>query len=277
LWKWDETIQDYVIENSFDFLFEDIDRMECPVGWVTKDMSDDGSIITGFYEWGSGARSSAVLINGEVKRLTCLQDPLELPEGEEDIYMDAEGQARVSANGKYFAGYYAASANGIDMQGWVWNPEQESVTFIGENTVLVCVDNNGVAYGSATLMGPAMKYVDGKCKLLSDEYKWDSPYTLSTIFATSDDGGVLGGISMANIYSDTFTNGVGELMDYAEWDVVVGDGHHVKIELCQFMYGVSYEEREYGINLGYTPFTDEELEAATAGNTSGEDSVLNDL
>ena len=199
LWKWDETIQDYVIENSFDFLFEEIDRMECPVGWVTKDMSDDGSIITGFYEWGSGARSSAALINGEVKRLTCLQDPLELPIGEEDIYMDAEGQAKVSANGQYFAGYYAASANGMGMSGWVWTPEQESVTFTGEGTVLVCTDNNGTAYGSETVMGPAMKYVDGTCVRLSDEYEWESPYTFSTIFATSDDGGVLGGISMANL------------------------------------------------------------------------------
>lgn len=112
--------------------------------------------------------------------------------------------------------------------------------------------------GLVTKYGEPLGYKDGACYVITGS-------------------AIQGGISMANIYSDTFTNGVGELMDYAEWDVVVGDGHHVKIELCQFMYGVSYEEREYGINLGYTPFTDEELEAATSGNTSGDDSVLNDL
>lgn len=196
LWKWDDAAQDYVIENQFDEILEEIDVLECPFGWVTKGMSDDGSVITGFYEWGSGARSAAVMIDGKAKRLTCLQDPMEQEEGE---WLDAEGWAQVSANGEHFAGYYAASANGTGMAGWVWNPSQEEVTFIDDYTVLVSVDNNGVAYGSDSPMGAAMKYENGECKLIANEYQWDAPYSLSTIFATSDDGGVLGGMCMAQL------------------------------------------------------------------------------
>lgn len=201
LWQWNEEKSDYDLINTFENIQESIDRMDCPYGWVVKGMSDDGTIITGFSEWGSGARSAAILVNGEEKRLTCLKDPMVVyEETGVDQYLDAEGFAQVSANGQYFAGFYAASANGVDLSGWTWTPDQESVVFSAPYTVLTCVDNNGVAYGSSSLMGSASMYKDGVMTDLSDIYAWNevNGTSMSTIFATSDDGGVLGGIAMTS-------------------------------------------------------------------------------
>lgn len=201
LWKWDDELQDYVIENRFEEIIEAIDTMDPPYGWIVKGMSDDGTILTGFSEWSSGARSSAVIINGVEKRLTCLRDPLEVAqETGEDLYMDAEGWAQVSANGQYFAGHYAESANLTGLSGWTWTPDQESVTFTDPYSVLCCVDNNGVAYGSTSHIGAAAQCVNGEMTALSSIYAWeDVPgSSLSTIFAASNDGGVLGGIAIVN-------------------------------------------------------------------------------
>lgn len=201
LWQWNEENKAYDLIKTFEKIQESIDALECPYGWVVKGMSDDGSIITGFSEWGSGARSAAVIINDEEKRLTCLEDPYEVAEKTgETLWMDAEGYAQVSANGKYFAGFYAASANMTDLSGWTWTPDQESVAFTAPYTELTCVDNNGVAYGSTSHMGDAAMYKDGVMTALSDIYTWNSvaDASLSTIFAASNDGGVLGGIAMVS-------------------------------------------------------------------------------
>ena len=201
LWQWNEETQAYDLINTFENIQESIDVLDCPYGWVVKGMSDDGTILTGFSEWGSGARSAAVIINGEEKRLTCLRDPMAVyEETGEDQYLDAEGFAQVSANGKYFAGFYAASANMTDLSGWTWTSDQESVVFTAPYTVLACVDDNGVAYGSSSLMGSAAKYENGVMTDLSEIYTWDKTdgAYMSTIFATSGDGGVLGGIAVAS-------------------------------------------------------------------------------
>lgn len=201
LWKWDDELQEYVIENDFEEIVEAIDVMDPPYGWIVKGMSDDGTILTGFSEWSSGARSSAVLINGVETRLTCLRDPMEIAEETgEDLYMDAEGWAQVSANGKYFAGYYAESANMAGLCGWTWTADQEAVVFTDPYTVLTCVDNNGVAYGSTSPMGAAAMCKDGEMKALSSVYAWEdvAGSSLSTIFAASNDGGVLGGMAIVN-------------------------------------------------------------------------------
>ncbi len=201
VWQWNEELQEYELINTFENIQESIDTLDCPYGWVVKGMSDDGTILTGFSEWGSGARSAAVIINGEEKRLTCLRDPMEVyEETGEDLYLDAEGWAQVSANGKYFAGFYAASANMTDLAGWTWTADQESVAFTDPYTVLACVDDNGVAYGSSSLMGAAAKFENGVMTDLSEIYSWNgvAGANFSTIFATSHDGGVLGGIALAN-------------------------------------------------------------------------------
>ena len=200
LWQWNEENQEYDLIKTFENIQENIDALDCPYGWVVKDMSDDGSIITGFSEWGSGARSAAVIINDEEKRLTCLKDPMEVYEetGEEQ-WLDAEGYATVSDNGLYFAGYYAASANQTGLAGFTWTQDKESVAFIDGGQVLTTVDNNGVAYGSMSLMGAASMYKDGVMTALSDLYTWDTAdASFSTIFANSADGKVLGGIAMVN-------------------------------------------------------------------------------
>lgn len=201
LWQYNDELQDYELINTFENIQENIDALDCPYGWVVKGMSDDGTIITGFSEWGSGARSSAVLINGEEKRLTCLKDPMEIyEETGEDQYLDAEGWAQVSPNGQYLAGYFASSANNMGLCGWTWTPDQESVVFAADGSVITTVDNNGVAYGSSSLMGNPAKYEDGVMTQLNDIYDWGevSESYLSTIFACSEDGSVLGGIAMTS-------------------------------------------------------------------------------
>lgn len=201
LWQWNEESQAYDLINTFEHIQENVDAMDCPYGWVVKGMSDDGTILTGFSEWGSGARSAAILVNGEEKRLTCLADPLIVAEETGvDGDLDAEGYAQVSANGQFYAGYYASSANSNGLSGWTWTPDQESVVFSAPYTVLTCIDNNGVAYGSSSLMGSASMYKDGVMTDLSDIYTWNdvNGTSMSTIFATSDEGGVLGGIAMTS-------------------------------------------------------------------------------
>ncbi|MBQ2980377.1 MAG: T9SS type A sorting domain-containing protein [Bacteroidaceae bacterium] len=201
LWQLNEETNEYELINTFENIQESIDTLDCPYGWVVKGMSDDGTILTGFAEWGSGARSAAVIINGEEKRLTCLKDPMQIyEETGEDQYLDAEGFAQVSANGQYFAGFYAASASSMGLCGWTWDPSQESVAFTDDYTVIACVDNNGVAYGSSMLMGDAARLENGVMTNLSEHYTWEdiNGAYLSTIFACNNDGSVLGGIAMVS-------------------------------------------------------------------------------
>ncbi len=199
LWQYNEETKEYDLINTYENIQESIDKLDCPYGWVVKGMSDDGTILTGFAEWGSGARSAAAIINGEEKRLTCLKDPMDVYlETGEDQYLDAEGYAMVSPNGQYLAGYYAASANMTDLKGWTWTPDQASVTFLDSYTVAACIDNNGVAYGSDSPMGAPAMFKNGVKTLISNLYTWEEPAdaSFSTIFATSEDGGVMGGIAM---------------------------------------------------------------------------------
>ena len=199
LWQWNEETQAYDLIDTFESIQESIDLLDCPYGWVVKDMSDDGSIITGFSEWGSGARSAAVIINGQEKRLSCLRDPLEVyEETGVDQMLDAEGIATVSDNGLYVAGYSAASANLSGLAGFTWTANQESVAYITEGQILTTVDNNGVSYGSMSVYGAASMYKDGVMTPLRDVYAWETPGTaqFSTIFANSAEGEVLGGIAM---------------------------------------------------------------------------------
>ena len=170
-------------------------------GWVVKGMSDDGSIVTGLAEWESGARSSAVIIDGEEIRLTCLSDPLDT--ADEDVWIDAEGHAKVSANGKYFAGYCAESANGTGLQGWYWNPvvsdDTKGLVFLDANSMCLCVDNQGVIYGCDGLFGAACQYKDGVKSDLADLYDlhFEEDVMLSAVQDCSDDGRVLGGLAVA--------------------------------------------------------------------------------
>lgn len=72
-------------------------------------------------------------------------------------------------------------------------------------------------------------------------------------------------------------DGVGDIRDYAEWDVKVGNGEHVKIELVQYYYGTSYSDMQYYINVGYSDFTDEELENALKEKREENEAVMNDI
>ena len=271
LWQWNEETQNYDLINTFENIQESIDTLDCPYGWVVKGMSDDGTIITGFAEWGSGARSAAAIINGEEKRLTCLKDPLEVYlETGEDQYVDAEGYAQVSANGEYFAGYYAASANGMGLCGWTWTPKQSSVTFLNPYTVTTCVDNFGVAYGSDGPQGNIAKYENGKMTLLKNLYAWNEPAeaSLSTVFATSDDGGVLGGIAMVGFSMGAIqvpsvlvvdgTEGVGTIKGdensvnmHAGWAFIDGEYNNARVYNMQGV--IVAEATEGNIDLNNVP------------------------
>jgi hypothetical protein len=233
LWQWNEETQGYDLIDTFESVQESIDLLDCPYGWVVKDMSDDGSIITGFSEWGSGARSASVIINGQEKRLTCLRDPLEVyEETGVDQMLDTEGIATVSDNGLYVAGYYAASANLSGLAGFTWTPNQESVAFVSEGQILTTVDNNGVSYGSMSVYGAASMYKEGVMTALRDVYAWESPEScqFSTIFANSAEGEVLGGIAMVGFSMGAINIPAVLVTNPKETDaveVVKGDANHV--------------------------------------------------
>lgn len=196
LWKWNEELQDYEIAEEYVNIQENIDALDCPYGWVVKDMSDDGTVLSGYSEWGSGARSAAVLINGEEVRLTTLIDPLEKdPDGVMGIRADTEGDAFVSDNGEYVAGFFSEDM-GI-YNSFTWAPGQESPVYENSSRIYRTVDNDGTIYGSTTIGGDASMYKDGQEILLRNAYAWETPAGayLSTIFAHSTGAEVLGGIA----------------------------------------------------------------------------------
>lgn len=193
LWEWDETAGDYVIKNDF----EDIEPMGN--GWVVNGMSNDGTILSGFCEWGSGARSAAVIVNGVEKRLTCLKDPLDayLEDGVEG-YIDTEGNAIVSGNGQHVVGHYAESANGFGTKGWYWNTSMDQVEY-NEGNPYTCVSDDGVIFGSIGLMGSPCKVENGIATDLNTLYDLtnDAGF-VTTPMACSADGSVLGGFIVSS-------------------------------------------------------------------------------
>lgn len=196
LWKWNEELQDYEIAEEYVNIQENIDALDCPYGWVVKDMSDDGTVLSGYSEWGSGARSAAVLINGEEVRLTTLEDPrLKDPDGVMGIRFDTEGDAFVSDNGEYVTGFFSEDM-GI-YNSFTWAPGQESPVYENSSRIYRTVDNDGTVYGSTTIGGDASMYKDGQEILLRNVYAWETPAGayLSTIFAHSTGAEVLGGIA----------------------------------------------------------------------------------
>lgn len=200
LWQWDEESQEYIIADAFEEIQENIDRLDCPYGWNVKGISDDGKVLAGWSEWGSGARSAAVIIDGKEKRITGLEDPFVLAEQYPDKSFGVfDSYAVVSANGQYFTGVYSDDGSAVAMQSFTWNQTQESVSFLELGPVFSAVDNNGVCYGANQYLGHPVKYANGKMELLSDYYTWEEPKDvyMSTVFATSDDGGVLGGFCVA--------------------------------------------------------------------------------
>ena len=196
LWKWNEELQDYEIVEEYVNIQENIDALDCPYGWIVKDMSDDGTVLSGYSEWGSGARSAAVLVNGEEKRLTTLEDPrLKDPDGDMGIRMDCEGDAFVSDNGQYVAGFFSEEIGVYNS--FTWTPGQESALRETSTRIYRTVDDDGTIYGSTSIGGNAAMYKNGEEILLSDVYTWDTPAGayLSTIFANSNGGDVLGGVA----------------------------------------------------------------------------------
>lgn len=55
-----------------------------------------------------------------------------------------------------------------------------------------------------------------------------------------------------------YINGLGDYVDYDEWDVDTGD-YHIKIEQVEYYHGASYKDISYVHILSYTYFTDEQL------------------
>lgn len=101
-------------------------------------------------------------------------------------------------------------------------------------------------------------------------YKNGSCYIITGSALTAASG-------VTELYKMLFDNGVGDMRDYAEWDVKTSDGNHVKIEIAQYYYGTSYSDRKYHINVGYSPFTDEDLENALKEKREENAAVMNDI
>ncbi|MBQ8653524.1 MAG: hypothetical protein IJ507_01195 [Clostridia bacterium] len=106
--------------------------------------------------------------------------------------------------------------------------------------------------------GDELGYDDGSCYIIT--------------------GGALNGaVTITNLYSTMFESGVGKVIDYAEWDVPFGNGEHVKIELVRHYYGSKPSEAKYYINVGYTYFTDADLDAAVNEKNDDENAIMNDI
>lgn len=250
LWQWNDENAEYIIANEFENIQENIDLLDCPIGWYVKDMSDDGTILTGYSEWGSGARSAAVLINGEEKRLTGLYDPVVEAEKNPDVeYGMFDSWAKVSANGKYFTGIYSEDTSSGGLTSFTWNQSQDSVTFLEEQGILVCADNNGIYYGTSHFSGIPIKYENGEIINLEDEYAWEdgADVLFSTIQATSDDGSVLGGLCVGTFGASSINiPGVLVLGAPASVDAVKGEANDV------FMYaGYAFIEGAYNNAVVY--------------------------
>lgn len=103
--------------------------------------------------------------------------------------------------------------------------------------------------------GQPLGYSNGSCYIISGQ-------AISYAFDTIDQ-------------FSSFLGWTGDICNYAEWDVNLGNGHHVKIELVQFCYGPS--SMGYMNSVSYTPFTDEDLENALKEKQEENDALMNDI
>ena len=71
--------------------------------------------------------------------------------------------------------------------------------------------------------------------------------------------------------------GVGDIRDYAEWDITYGDDDHVKIELVQYYWGIPSDGVKYNIAISYNYFDDAELLELMQQKQQEGEAILNDI
>ena len=81
----------------------------------------------------------------------------------------------------------------------------------------------------------------------------------------------------ANWYKKEFSDGAGRICAYAEWTVDAGAGQHVKIEIVQQYYGSKSYNTKYAIAVGYSSFTQEELDEGLRKQNEENAALMNDI
>lgn len=154
-------------------------------------MSDDATVLGGWAEHDSGARSAAVWVNGEMTRIT----------GEtwdEHLYdYWYSGQVTdISPNGQYVVGYW--SEDGVYMcEPFIWTKEKGR-NYIADNGMSMAVLDDGTIYGtSAAPAGTAFIYKDEKMQTIlsyiQDNYNYEGEQHFGCPMRCSADGKVIGG------------------------------------------------------------------------------------
>jgi len=157
--------------------------------------SQDGTVVSGYYEFPTGSRVPAVWVNGELRKFFRQTDI----DPDVDEYFCEGMSSTVSPNGKYVGGYYSADGSGYDAVGFIHDVEANT-TVQPENCALIysCL-NDGTAFGSNGAQGSALVYIGGK-SMTYDEYiksKYNAEIAGGTapsaINSSSADGRVMGG------------------------------------------------------------------------------------
>lgn len=157
--------------------------------------SQDGSVLSGYYEFPSGSRCPAVWVNGELRTLIRHADID--PDVDEYFY---EGMcSTVSPGGKYVGGYFSADGTGYDVMGFIHDVEADETTELDDCALVYSCLDDGTAFGSASLQGSARVYVDGASmsygEYISGKYgaEVEGGTAPSAIVSSSLDGRVMGG------------------------------------------------------------------------------------
>lgn len=128
---------------------------------------------------------------------------------------------------------------------------------------------------------PARTYADSSDTDYEKLYKAFVQKYGSTLGYSNGDCYIITGHALDNavlvyMLSDML-GGYGTMRDYAEWDYEYSNDNHVKIEIVQFAYGLSYSEAEYHIYVGYKYFTDQDLADAKTEKQKENQAVMDDI
>lgn len=165
--------------------------------WSRYGSSQDGTVISVIADHPSGSRSPGVVINGELTRIYGKED-IDVNSNETQYFYDGVA-VTVSSNGKYVPGYWSATGDGFNLQGFVYDTETGSLEELeGWGAVTVALDN-GSLYGFDGYIGNALyrsgdKSYNGLLSNYLNLYYGGYNGTLpQTIFSVSADGKTIGG------------------------------------------------------------------------------------
>lgn len=112
-------------------------------GYWLSSASDDGSVLGGIADFGTGVRSPSVWIDGELIRLYGKEDID--PEASQDFF---DGMvASVSPNGRYAAGYFSELGDYSDAFSFIYDTQSRTLEEIAEWPGISAILDNGTIFG----------------------------------------------------------------------------------------------------------------------------------